>query len=77
MASAVYGNIYSRWEYENGEFTWSFSVPEGGARIEFPLINGRKTVTLNGVEFTAKQLCGKIIDKKLVFELNSGDYIAK
>ena len=77
MASATHRGIYSRWEYENGEFVWRFFIPDNSARIEFPLINGRKTVNINGVEFTEKQLGGKIENGKLIFELNSGDYIAK
>ncbi len=77
MASATYRGIFSRWEYENGEFVWSFRIPDSSARIEFPLLNGRKTVNINGVEFKAKELSGEIIDGKLVFELPAGDYIAK
>ncbi len=77
MVSATYRGISSRWEYENGEFVWRFHIPDNSARIEFPLINGRKTVELNGVVFGAKELSGKIENQKLVFELPSGDYIAK
>ena len=50
---------------------------DGSARVEFPLINGRKTVNINGVEFTEKQLGGKMENGKLIFEIASGDYIAK
>ena len=77
MASATYRGIFSRWEYENGEFVWRFFIPDGSARIEFPLINGRKTVEINGVKFSAKELSGEIVGEKLVFELSAGDYIAK
>ena len=77
MASATYRGISSRWEYANGEFVWRFFIPDNSARIEFPLLNCKKTVNINGVEFTEKQLGGKIENGKLIFELNSGDYIAK
>ncbi len=77
MASAAYRGISSRWEYENGEFVWSFRIPDGSARIEFPLLNGRKTVNINGMDFTKKELSGEIIGGKLIFELTAGDYIAK
>ncbi len=78
MASASYRGISSRWEYENGRFVWSFIVPQGStARVEFPLLYGQKTVELNGIEFTAKELGGHIEGGKLVFELKNGSYIAK
>ena len=77
MASANYRGIFSRWEYENGEFVWRFKIPNGSARVEFPLINGRKTVNINGMNFTKKELSGEIIGEKLVFELNEGEYIVK
>ena len=77
MVRANYRGIFSRWEYENGEFVWRFKIPNGSARVEFPLINGRKTVNINGVNFTKKELSGEIIGEKLVFELNEGEYIVK
>jgi hypothetical protein len=77
MVDATFRGIHSRWEYENGEFVWSCRIPEGSARVEFPLLNGRKTVNINGVEFTEKTLSGKIADQKLIFELQSGEYVIK
>ena len=77
VVDATFRGIHSRWEYENGEFVWSCRIPDGSARVEFPLLNGRKTVNINGVEFTEKALSGKIADQKLIFELQSGEYVIK
>ena len=77
MASASYKGITSRWEYENGEFVWSCTIPDGKAKIEFPLLNGRKDVEINGVKFTAKELFGVISGKKMTFILPAGEYIIK
>ena len=77
MASASYKGITSRWEYENGEFVWSCTIPGGKAKIEFPLLNGRKDVEINGVKFTAKELLGAISGKKMTFTLPAGEYIIK
>ena len=75
--SAAYRGILSRWEYENGRFVWSFTIPSGFARIEFPLLYGQKNVELNGVLFDEKELHGKIEGGKLIFELPAGRYTAK
>jgi len=77
MASATYRGISSRWEYENGRFVWRFVIPDGSAKIEFPLLYGQKTVEINSVSFNAKELKGEIKGKKLAFELPAGSYIIK
>jgi len=74
MVHATYKGIESRWEYENGRFVWRFKIPRGKARVEFPILYGQKTFEVNGVSFSARELGGKIIKKKLVFELGKGEY---
>lgn len=77
MVDATYRGIRSRWEYEGGEFVWRFTVPDGTARVEFPLLNGRDTVSLNGLTFTAGELGGSISDGKMIFELSAGIYTVR
>jgi len=73
-----YGKIKAAWKFENGIFEYNFTIPEGtSARVEFPLINGRNYVKINGVDFSAEELCGKINNSKLIFELSEGEYSVK
>ena len=51
--------------------------PDGNAKIEFPLLNGRNTVEINGVIFKAKELSGTVCGKKMYFSLPAGQYIIK
>ena len=75
--SAAYRGIISRWEYENGRFVWSFTIPYGTARVEFPLLYGQNNIELNGVLFDEKELHGSIENKKMIFELSAGRYTVK
>ena len=75
--SAAYRGIISRWEYENGRFVWSFTIPYGTARVEFPLLYGQNNIELNGVLFDKKELHGSIENKKMIFELSAGRYTVK
>ena len=69
------GRIESAWDFREGLFTYSFTIPEGtSARVEFPLLNGREEVSVNGKIFTAAQLGGKVVCGKAVFELGAGRY---
>lgn len=74
MAEATYHGIRSRWEYENGELVWRFTIPDGTAKIEFPLPAGHTTVELNGLTFTPADLGGSIRYGKLCFTLPAGSY---
>jgi len=77
MVNATYRGISSRWEYEEGRFVWSAVIPDGSATVEFPLLYGQKTIEINGVQFTARELDGEIKDDKMVFELSAGSYTIK
>ena len=77
MAEATYKGIVSRWEYENGRFVWKCVIPEGSATVKFPLLYGQKTVEINDLSFTAKQLGGKIEGDRMIFELSAGTYTLK
>ena len=65
------GRIESEWYYENGRFTYRFTIPKGAsARVEFPLID-HKELTLNGkpaAQFVKK---GGVA----VAELPAGSYV--
>ena len=65
------GRIESEWGYENGRFTYRFTIPEGtSARVEFPLIDPQP-LTLNGkpaLQFTR-------IGGVAVAELPAGRYV--
>lgn len=65
------GRIESEWGFENGRFTYRFTIPEGtSARVEFPLTD-RDELTLNGapaVQFAKK-------DGVAVAELPAGSYV--
>ena len=76
-AKATYRDIVSDWHYEEDRFVWRCVIPSGSARVEFPLLYGQKTVEINGITFTAKELGGKLENGKLVFELTSGEYVIK
>ncbi len=72
------GKISAGWAFENGVFKYDFTIPCGtSARVEFPLINGRDFVNINGIDFTPPELGGKIIDNKLIFDLSEGEYSVK
>jgi alpha-L-rhamnosidase len=69
------GEIKSAWDFREGMFTYTCSIPEGtSARVEFPLLNGRECVVINGICFTAEALGGKVEGNKAVFELSAGEY---
>jgi alpha-L-rhamnosidase len=73
---AVAGRIESEWSFREGLFTYSFTIPAGtGARVEFPLLNGRETVVINDKVMDVKALGGRIVNGKAVFELGAGRYI--
>jgi alpha-L-rhamnosidase len=73
-----YGKICAGWAFENGVFKYDFTIPQGTtARVEFPLINGRDFVNINGIDFTCAELGGKIMDNKLICELSEGEYSVK
>ncbi len=74
---ANYRGIVSEWHYEDGEFVWYIFIPDGTAYVEFPLTSGQKTVTVNDIKFTAKQLDGEISDEKMKFRLTAGEYVIK
>ena len=74
---AKHRDFVSEWNYEGDQFVWRVVIPSGFARVEFPLINGRKTLEINGITFDKKALYGEIIDGKMVFELTEGEYIIK
>lgn len=74
---ATYRDIISDWHYEEERFVWHCVIPDGSACVEFPLLYGQKTVEINGITFTAKELDGEILDGKMVFELTAGEYIIK
>ncbi|MBQ8358079.1 MAG: family 78 glycoside hydrolase catalytic domain [Clostridia bacterium] len=70
------GRIESAWDFREGLFTYQFTIPEGtGARVEFPLLNGRDFVMVNGCKREVGDLFGKIENGKAVFELGAGRYI--
>lgn len=72
---SIRGTIRAAWEFERGEFVYRVTIPAGtSARVEFPLINNRDTVTVNHLPLTAEDLGGKIKDGKLLFELGAGEY---
>ena len=72
---SVCGTIRAAWEFEQGKFVYRVTIPEGtSARVEFPLLNGTETVTVNALSMTAEELGGKIVGGKMVFELTAGEY---
>lgn len=70
------GRIESAWDFREGLFTYSFTIPAGtGARVEYPLLNGRDYVVINGCKREVSELYGRILDGKAVFELGAGKYV--
>ena len=74
---AKYREILSHWYYEGDKFVYHCVIPEGIAQIEFPLMQSQKIVNINGIEFTAKELDGEILNGKMIFELSAGEYVIK
>lgn len=69
------GRIESAWAFENGLFTYRFTIPQGTkARVEFPLCNGRDTLVLNDLSVTAEELGGCVENGRAVFCLGAGTY---
>ena len=74
---SVRGLIKSAWHYENGEFVYSVTIPENTeAIVEFPLLSGKTTVNVNGLEF-AENGDFKIQNGKMIFILTAGEYVIK
>ena len=70
------GRIESAWDWREGLFTYSFTIPAGaGARVEYPLLNGREELVVNGKTMTVAQLHGRIENGKAIFELGEGRYV--
>ncbi|MBR5473424.1 MAG: family 78 glycoside hydrolase catalytic domain [Clostridia bacterium] len=74
---ANYRGIVSEWHYEGDQFVWHVVIPDGTAEVEFPLTSGQKTVTINDIQFTQKQLGGEIKEDKMIFTLSAGEYVIK
>lgn len=73
---SVAGRIESAWDFREGLFTYSFTIPQGtSARVEFPLLNGRDYVEINHLKFGFEELSGKKEENKVIFELGAGTYI--
>lgn len=73
---SVKGRIESAWDWREGKFTYSFTIPKGTtARVEFPLLNGSEEILLNGRSFTAAELGGEVLDGKAIFVLGAGSYV--
>lgn len=76
-AKATYRDILSEWYYEDESTVYHFIIPEGTARVEIPLTSRKKTLEINNIVFDVKSLDGEILDGKMVFELEAGEYIIK
>ena len=76
-AKASYRDFVSEWHYEDDRFVWRLVIPSGFAHVEFPLINGQKTIEINGIDFDKKALQGEISDGKMIFELEAGEYVIR
>ncbi len=73
---SIAGRIESAWSFREGLFTYSFTIPTGaGARVEFPLLNGRDYVVINDQKREVSALGGRIVNGKAVFELGAGQYV--
>ncbi len=71
--SAV-GLIRAAWEYEAGEFVYRVTVPTGArAKILFPLLGDKTTVSVNGLEYREGEGCS-IENGRICFELGGGSY---
>ena len=74
---SVHGLIRAEWHYENGKYVYEVTIPEGTeAKVEFPLLRGEKSVTVNGLEFSESDSFN-ISNGKMIFTLNAGEYIIK
>ena len=68
------GLVKSAWCYENGEFVYRATVPENTeATVYFPLLSGKNSVSVNGLDFTDFN----IEDGKMIFTLGAGEYVIK
>ena len=76
-AKATYRDILSEWYYEGERLVYHFIIPDGAARLEIPLTNGKKTIEINDIVFNVKSLGGEIIEGKMIFELTAGEYVIK
>ncbi len=75
---SIRGLIRAAWEFERGELVYRVTIPAGtSARVEFPLLSGRDTVTVNSLSMTAAELGGTVKDGKLIFELGAGEYVIR
>lgn len=73
---SVAGRIESAWDFREGLFTYTCTIPEGtSARVELPLLNGREFVVINAKRFELSALGGSIQGDKAVFELGAGHYV--
>lgn len=69
------GTIRAAWEYIRETFHYHVEIPVGtSARVEFPLLNGRETVCINGLTLCAAELGGQIESGKMIFDLSAGEY---
>ena len=74
---SAHGLIKSAWCYENGEFVYRVTVPENTeATVVFPLLSGRDTVNVNGLDFEANNGF-EIANGKMTFTLCAGSYTIK
>ncbi len=77
MADASYHDIRSRWEYENGYFTHTVTIPGGEGDIVFPRFRGESELLLLGNRITPEALGGKTEDTAFHFTLPAGTYTIK
>ena len=75
------GRIESAWEYAGDVYVYRCRVPSGiTATVRFPLVTdyapdpARTHISINGVTYTAGELCGERRGATMVFELAGGDY---
>ena len=72
-----FGLIKAAWCYENGEFVYRVTVPENSeAIVVFPILSGKKSVNVNGLEFTENGDF-KLENGKMTFNVKAGEYIIK
>ncbi len=78
---SVAGRVESAWHFVGDRFVWRCTVPsEITATIRFPALTdgkldpARRTLTVNGVDYTIGELCGVSRDGVMEFELPSGRY---
>ena len=75
------GRVESTWKYVGDTFVYRCRIPAGiTATVRFPLVTDyapdptRTTVTISGVTFTARELCGECKGAVMSFELSGGEY---